>query len=88
MIGAISERLLEAERRLTLLETWAQEPGSAFPRIGTRLSQVEASLELANRRIKGDQGPPGKQGPPGLDGRQGPPGDPGATVIREVRISG
>ena len=107
MVRATIERLLRREReqevlerRLDILESWAQDPQVAFPEAGTRLRKLELQLVLDHKaivaavvaQIRSDpqlrellRGPRGLAGDPG---KPGPPGDAGATVIRETRISG
>jgi multidrug efflux pump subunit AcrA (membrane-fusion protein) len=90
----------EIKIRLDQLESWAQDPQVPFPQVGTRLRDLElklafdqrAAVEALVQRIRAEpalrellRGP---QGRPGEDGKPGPAGDAGATVIREVKISG
>lgn len=86
--GELRKEHLKLRAEFDELVGWAMSSDRPPAFTGTRIQQLEAALYLANQRIKGDTGPPGKQGPPGLDGKAGPPGDAGATVIREVKISG
>jgi hypothetical protein len=97
---ALETKARELERRMEVLETWAQEPSADFSKAGTRLSALESKLVIDRQAIVAGlvaeirRDPQlrellrGPRGQAGEDGKPGPPGDAGSTVIREVKIAG